>query len=154
MPKITRVSHQYKGRESIEAKPKRSRLWYIIGTTSFFLGGLMILGFILGVKQEIAQVENKIANNNNNQAPQAPANPPQKAATASGLCSTNAQCANFGIRNCGGAAFAVCGTDSLCHCCLTLNGARCITCNEVQCGGGTVCMQNVCAFTVGGRTTQ
>ena len=70
---------------------------------------------------------------------------------ASGYCSTNSDCSSFGARN-GGPA--ICGSDSLCHICLSLRGETCIS-GSTGCGGdpNIYIEQGVCVFKQGGRTT-
>ncbi len=69
-----------------------------------------------------------------------------------GLCSTDADCNSFGAGNCDGGSNVRCGSDNLCHCCLTLRGETCISCST-GCGGGTYCERDACVFNLGGRTS-
>lgn len=81
---------------------------------------------------------------------------PQSTSTSGkGACSSNAECSTFGTKYCGGSKNVRCGSDSLCHCCLTLvrgQEVSCISCSA-GCTGGTYCEGGVCVFQIGGKTT-
>jgi len=78
---------------------------------------------------------------------------------SSGHCTSNSDCAAFGNKNCGGnSALAKCGSDTLCHCCLSLRADSCITCAEIgesTCAANSgYCEQGACVFKIGGLTSQ
>lgn len=70
-----------------------------------------------------------------------------------GYCSSNSDCKSFALKYCGGSSNVRCGSDRLCHCCLTLRGETCISCPASGCTGGTYCDKGVCVFQKGGKTT-
>ncbi|MFZ5468670.1 MAG: hypothetical protein ACOZIN_04455 [Myxococcota bacterium] len=72
-----------------------------------------------------------------------------------GSCSSNSDCSAFGARHCSGSANTRCGTDNLCRCCRNLctgNTCRCTDCAGCE-GSLEMCLQSVCVFRMGGKTT-
>ncbi len=68
---------------------------------------------------------------------------------SSGYCSSDPECSGFGSRN---GCPALCGSDGLCHCCLSLRGETCISCST-GCGGdpNLYCLKGACTFKRGGQ---
>lgn len=96
---------------------------------------------------------NRNSSNQNSSPSTNPTNNPSSPSSA-GLCSSNNDCANFGSRNCGGAAYTRCySQDSMCRCCLTVisgGSASCVACSN-NCPG--LCIEGVCVFDIPGKTT-
>jgi|GEM_PF-2856915 len=137
----------------------------IIFIPIILIGASYYVGVIQPRQEEMAQIEANRQNIMNQveqiraqdqQADQQTNTPQTNTNTGSGYCSTDADCAGFGSRNCQGSANARCGSDKLCHCCLTLcyegGSCSCISCSN-GCSGGTYCEKDACVFSTGGKTS-